>query len=94
MEKVMQVHFMKWSMDINGRTGISINPTEVVRTEYFSDAYTLGNDAMPPATSIFLKKGKSYIVQGHIGDVIKALNEAESKMFVTNLLTAVNNERK
>jgi len=72
----MQIAFLQWCLDPNGRTPISIDPTVVACTEHFGNAFRAvgtGED-FPAATRIILKNKREYIVQGVLVDVVTKLN--------------------
>lgn len=80
----MQVLFKRWCMD-EGHHGeaITINPKDVVSTEFFHPAYPEnmrwpGDPGRPEATRVTLRKGKEFFVQGTVAEVMQALNRMET----------------
>jgi hypothetical protein len=74
----MQVMFTRWAMNPKGRTLVSVNPSDVERTEHYSDAYQAATDeAFPAATKIIMTYKQEYLVQGTASEVLAKLNSAE-----------------
>lgn len=74
----MQVRFIRWCIDPNGRKAVSVNPLQVDATELLYDAaVSYLNEVVPAATRIVMKNKQEYLVQGTLPEVVEALNAAE-----------------
>ncbi len=74
-----QVQFIRWCVDAKGRTPISVEPSRVDCTEWFTDAFKHGgtDEQFPAATKIIMKGKQEYVVQGTVQDVVSALRSPQ-----------------
>lgn len=65
-----------WGIDKKLRKEISVDPTRVVITEHYGDAFKSGwGEEFPAATKLVLRDGRvTFIVQGAHSDVVALLN--------------------
>jgi hypothetical protein len=73
-----QITFVRWCLDPQGRTPISVDPARVDCTEHYQDGMVHGGtgEAFPAATKLVMKGRQEYLVQGAHDEVVARLNTA------------------
>jgi hypothetical protein len=75
----MQVNFIRWCLDPNGRKAVAVNPQEVVCVEARDDSWrhAVTDEFFPSSSTIIMKNKKEYLVQGAVEWVVGQLNGGE-----------------